>query len=147
MSEIKVRPMVIGDIEDVMVVELTSFKSPWQKQDFIFDLLKNKFSYYLVLENNQKVVGYCGVWIVVDSAQITNIAIHPDERGHKYGEYLFKETLKLAKFEGAQELTLEVRESNQVAQKMYQKFGLEVVGRREKYYKDQEDALVMWVKL
>ncbi|SRR5690625_576899 len=148
MSEIKIRAMGIEDLSDVMVVELTSFTSPWNKRDILFDLLKNNFAHYLVLEKDGKVIGYCGVWVVLETAQITNIAILPEERGQKYGEKLFEAVIQLSKEKGATELSLEVRKSNKVAQNMYKKFGLEEVGIREQYYKDDgEDAIVMWVKL
>lgn len=90
MEEVIIRPMTIKDLSDVMVVEYQSFSSPWSKQDLLIDLTKNHFSHYIVMEKNQRVIGYCGAWIVLDSAQITNIAILPEERGHKYGERLFQ---------------------------------------------------------
>lgn len=148
MEEVIIRPMTIKDLSDVMVVEYQSFSSPWSKQDLLIDLTKNHFSHYIVMEKNQRVIGYCGAWIVLDSAQITNIAILPEERGHKYGERLFQYMLNDVKERGATELTLEVRVSNTVAQNMYKKFGMVPVGVRENYYKDNgEDALLMWVKL
>ncbi|MFD2638021.1 ribosomal protein S18-alanine N-acetyltransferase [Piscibacillus salipiscarius] len=146
--DIKVRNMVIEDLPDVIVIENESFRTPWKKRDFLHDLLKNSFSHYLVIEVEGRVVGYCGVWIVLEAAQITNIAVSPKYRGLQLGKKLFNEVLNTVEEHGASELSLEVRESNQVAQNMYQQFGLEVVGKREKYYQDDgEDALVMWVKL
>ncbi|MDV2583499.1 ribosomal protein S18-alanine N-acetyltransferase [Alkalibacillus haloalkaliphilus] len=147
MNKTIIRKMELTDLDDVMNVELASFQSPWKREDFEFDLVKNRFSHYLVLEKDERVIAYCGVWIVMESAQITNIAVLPEERGHKYGEKLFVQVMKMTKRFDVDELTLEVRESNKVAQKMYEKFGLEIVGRRENYYPDQEDAYVMWVKL
>ncbi|GAA0455306.1 ribosomal protein S18-alanine N-acetyltransferase [Alkalibacillus silvisoli] len=147
MDQAIIRKMELDDLDEVMSVELASFQSPWKREDFEFDLIKNRFSHYLVMEKAGRVVAYCGVWIVMESAQITNIAVLPDERGNQYGETLFNQMMKLTKRFGAEELTLEVRESNHVAQKIYQKFGLEVVATRENYYPDQEDAYVMWVKL
>ncbi|MGM8216730.1 ribosomal protein S18-alanine N-acetyltransferase [Bacillaceae bacterium W0354] len=148
MGEVIIRDMTIDDLPEVMVVEYQSFSSPWTKRDFIFDLLKNQFSHYIVLEKDGQVVGYCGVWVVLEAAQITNIAILPEQRGHKYGEQLFRRMLQVAEKKGATELSLEVRESNIVAQNMYKKFGMKVVGKRERYYKDDgEDALVMWVRI
>ncbi|MGP4073724.1 ribosomal protein S18-alanine N-acetyltransferase [Piscibacillus sp. B03] len=146
--DVKIRKITIEDLPHVVVIENESFKSPWKKRDFLHDLLKNSFSHYLVIEKDGEVAGYCGVWIVLESAQITNIAISPKHRGHQLGKKLFKEVLDTIREQGATELSLEVRESNEVAQNMYQQFGLEVVGRRRHYYQDDgEDALVMWVKL
>src|SRR5690606_25175886 len=106
------------------------------------------FAEYFVIEDNEQIFGYCGLWVIVDQAQITNIAILPKYRGKKYGELLFTYVLAKAKEKGAKELTLEVRVSNIVAQKLYKKYGLVPVGVRKNYYVDnQEDALLMWVKL
>ncbi|TFB13695.1 ribosomal-protein-alanine N-acetyltransferase [Filobacillus milosensis] len=147
-NDIRVREMTLEDISQVILIENKSFRTPWKKRDFLYDLVKNSFSNYLVIEKGDSIVGYCGIWIVLESAQITNIAISPKERGQRLGEKLFKEVIELAKEKGASELTLEVRESNHVAQKLYEKFDLKVVGKREGYYQDDgEDALVMWVKL
>ncbi|WP_425455167.1 ribosomal protein S18-alanine N-acetyltransferase [Aquisalibacillus elongatus] len=147
-QDIRVRQMRIEDLPSVIVIENESFRTPWKKREFLYDLMKNQFSRYLVIERDSKIVGYCGIWIVLEVAQITNIAISPEERGHQLGKTLFEEALNLSKEQGATELTLEVRESNTVAQKMYELFGLKVVGKREGYYQDDgEDALVMWVKL
>ncbi len=139
--------MVTSDLDAVMQVEHASFQSPWKKENFIFDLTENFYSYYLVAVKAGEIIGYCGIWIVYDAAQITNIAVHPEERGNHYGDRLFEAALALVKLKEAETLTLEVRESNIVAQELYKKFGLEVVGKRERYYQDFEDALVMWVKL
>ncbi len=147
-QETKVREMLIEDLPSVIVIENESFKTPWKKRDFLHDLLKNTFSHYLVIEKDKEVVGYCGIWIVLESAQITNIAISPKERGHQLGKKLFNEVLNHAREQGATELTLEVRESNVIAQNLYKHFGMKIVGKREGYYQDNgEDALVMWVKL
>ncbi|GEL76654.1 ribosomal protein S18-alanine N-acetyltransferase [Tenuibacillus multivorans] len=148
MSDINVREMTIDDLPEVIVIENQSFQTPWKKRDFLYDLIKNKFSHYLIIEIDDQIIGYCGIWIVLEAAQITNIAVSPDERGNRYGEKLFQEVLQYTKAKGATELSLEVRQSNIVAQRLYEKFGLKAVGTRESYYQDDgEDALVMWVKL
>src|SRR5699024_12619055 len=87
-------------------------------------------------------------WLVVDDTQITNIAIHPSDRRHKYGEKLFKQMIDYGVHHGMKRLSLEVRESNTVAQTMDEKFGIVRAGIRKKYYTDEgEDAVVMWVSM
>ena len=148
MSEIKIRKMELTDLDDIMRVELASFSSPWKRESFRMELTENHYADYYVIEDNEQIFGYCGLWVIVDQAQITNIAILPKYRGKKYGELLFTYVLAKAKEKGAKELTLEVRVSNIVAQKLYKKYGLVPVGVRKNYYVDnQEDALLMWVKL
>ncbi|MFP3471371.1 ribosomal protein S18-alanine N-acetyltransferase, partial [Micrococcus sp. SIMBA_144] len=92
----------------------------------------------------EEVAGYCGVWVIIDEAHITNIALHPEYRGLKLGEALLNKAIHFAKSRGALKITLEVRVSNIVAQNLYRKFGFEEGGIRKNYYTDnQEDALVM----
>jgi [ribosomal protein S18]-alanine N-acetyltransferase len=148
MVDVQIRPMCLADLDEIIEIELASFTSPWNKESFEMELLENKFACYYIIGDKQNIYGYCGLWVIYESAQITNIAIHPKFRGNKYGEMLFAYALNKAREKGAQELSLEVRVSNIVAQKMYRKFGLKPVGVRKNYYTDnQEDALLMWVKL
>jgi len=101
-----------------------------------------------VIEVRHQLIGFCGVWLVLDEAQVTNIAIDPAFRGKGYGTLLFQHMVKNAIARGASNLSLEVRTSNKQAQHLYRKFGLEPVGVRKRYYTDNnEDAIVMWVRL
>ncbi|NAP01262.1 ribosomal-protein-alanine N-acetyltransferase, partial [Halomonas sp. MG34] len=95
-----------------------------------------------------RIVRYVCTWVVLEDAQVTNIAIMPELRGNKLGEKLFRYMLLQIKLIGATRLSLEVRESNIPAQKLYRKFGLVPGGIRKNYYTDnQEDAIVMWVNI
>ncbi|MGM7724261.1 ribosomal protein S18-alanine N-acetyltransferase [Metabacillus sp. Hm71] len=143
-----IRRMQIEDIEQVYQIELNSFTSPWSKESLYYELEQNLFAKYLVVEYEGQVVGYCGLWVIMDDAQITNIAVHPDYRGKKIGEALIKFAIQLSKEMNAKRLSLEVRVSNHIAQALYKKVGFESGGIRKRYYTDnQEDALVMWVNL
>ena len=131
-----------------MVVEHESFTLPWSRVAFYNELVQNQFAKYIVLEVEEKVVGYCGVWIVIDEAHITNIALLPAYRGRKLGEALLRKLMDYARENGAKTMTLEVRVSNNVAQSLYRKLGFQGGAIRKNYYTDDhEDALVMWVNL
>jgi [ribosomal protein S18]-alanine N-acetyltransferase len=148
MAELTIRKMELKDISEVMAVELASFATPWQEEIFSQEITKNQHAHYYVLEINGKIIGYAGMWIVLDDAQITNIAILPGYRGNKLGEKLFRFVLQRAISMGITRLSLEVRTSNIVAQKLYRKFGLVPGGIRKNYYTDNnEDAIVMWVNI
>lgn len=147
-SEAVIRMMKVEDIEDVLFVEEDSFTVPWTRTAFYNELTNNNFAHYLVMEVDERVIGYCGVWIVVDEAHITNIAVHSKHRGKRLGELLLLHVMQLAKMYGAKKMTLEVRISNIVAQSLYKKLGFIQGGIRKGYYTDnQEDAIVMWVNL
>ena len=97
---------------------------------------------------DNKIVGYVGVWFVVDEGHITNVAVHSDYRGKKIGDKLVKEMVKLCEESKLVAMTLEVRSSNTVAQNLYRKYGFKMGGIRKEYYSDnKEDAIIMWNQL
>ncbi|WP_413092335.1 ribosomal protein S18-alanine N-acetyltransferase [Terribacillus sp. 179-K 1B1 HS] len=147
-AQVKVRPMRLADVSAVYAIETASFTVPWSIDIFEREITENTFANYFVIESDGVIAGYCGMWLVIDEAQITNIAILPEYRGQKLGEKLFAHVVEQAIFAGAYRLSLEVRVSNLTAQHLYRKFGLVPGGIRKNYYTDnQEDAIVMWVNL
>ncbi|TMU82745.1 ribosomal-protein-alanine N-acetyltransferase [Bacillus sp. BHET2] len=140
--------MTVEDLDAVMDIENQSFSIPWSRDAFLNEIEHNHLSTYLVAEDEEQVVGYCGVWLVVDEAHITNVAVLPDYRGRGMGEGLMRKIMGIASEFGARVMTLEVRVSNAAAQHVYRKLGFQDGGIRKRYYSDnQEDALVMWVNL
>jgi len=140
--------MSLDDIDQVVEIENLSFASPWSRESFESELLKNKLARYIVAKVNGKVAAYGGMWIILDEAHITNIAVHPEFRERKIGEKLVKEMLRTAKENKAEHITLEVRASNDAARKLYKKLGFKDSGIRKGYYADTgEDAVIMWNEL
>lgn len=136
------------DIDQILEVEHASFTTPWSREAFYNEIHNNKFAVYIIIEADGKIVGYCGAWIVIDEAHVTNIAILPEYRGMKLGEALLRKMMLTAISMGAKSMTLEVRVTNYTAQSLYRKLGFQEGGLRKNYYSDnQEDARVMWVKL
>jgi ribosomal-protein-alanine N-acetyltransferase len=91
------------------------------------------------------IIGFAGLWLMVDEAHITTIALHPDYRRQGLGEFLLTSLIDIAYRIGARWVTLEVRVSNYIAQNLYRKYGFREAGLRHRYYSDnQEDALIMW---
>lgn len=143
-----IRMMEIADIDSILEIEHLSFAVPWTRESFYNELTINHFAKYVVLEMDGKIIGYCGVWIAYEHANITNIAILPDFRGQKLGEKLLRYIVSLAKDMNAEAVSLEVRQSNDIAKNLYTKLGFKPGGVRKNYYTDNgEDALVMWVEL
>ncbi len=144
-EEVAFQPMMVDDIEGVHAVERTSFATPWSKQAFLGELTENAYADYIVAKVGVRVVGYAGMWVILDEAHVTNIAVHQSFRGRKIGEHLLLELMARAKDRGAKRMTLEVRRSNLVAQQLYLKLGFQAKGVRKGYYTDtREDAIVMW---
>lgn len=148
MNDVFIRQMNNDDLEDVIYIEKSSFTAPWTKQMLIRELNHNEYAHYFVLLYKEEIVGYAGLWIVIDDAQVTTIAIKPEFRRKGLGEKLFSYLIHYALSKRVKRFSLEVRVSNIAAQKLYRKYGLVPGGIRKKYYEDnQEDALIMWVNL
>ncbi|MBI2844874.1 MAG: ribosomal protein S18-alanine N-acetyltransferase [Armatimonadetes bacterium] len=133
------------DIHRVMEIERLSFSTPWHESAYLTELV-NRSAYYVVARVDDEIVGYSGMWVIMDEAHITTIAVHPNYRGLKIGEQLLVAILEEAQRRGARRATLEVRESNNLAQNLYHKYGFVAAAIRRGYYSDNaENAVVMWV--
>lgn len=142
------RLMNLDDIPTIVDIERESFSAPWSAEAFRTELAQNLFAKYMIMELDGVIVGYGGMWLIIDEAHITNIAVRTPYRGRGYGELLLRELMKTALWLGARRMTLEVRVSNEVAQSLYRKMGFYPSGVRPAYYSDNlEDALIMWVEL
>ncbi|GIN93406.1 ribosomal-protein-alanine acetyltransferase [Siminovitchia terrae] len=147
-KNISFRLATMEDIQKLYHIESRSFSAPWPEEAFYNDIAHNRFASYVFIEVDGVQAGYCGVWLILDEAHITNIAILPEFRGHKLGEKLLCKVMSLAKEAGGKTMTLEVRVSNHIAKSLYKKLGFQEGGIRRGYYTDnKEDALVMWVNL
>ncbi len=139
-----VEPMAVRDIDEVQHVERASFPVPWPAYALRQEVETNRLAHYLVLRVGGRIVGYAGVWLMVDEAHVTTFAILPEWRRRGLGGRLMVAVMRLAQDLGARVGTLEVRLSNIPAQRLYQQFGFRPVGLRPRYYSDNaEDALIM----
>ncbi|MBB6671051.1 ribosomal protein S18-alanine N-acetyltransferase [Cohnella nanjingensis] len=142
------RAMTLDDIGTIVAIEQESFTAPWTAEVFHNELMQNLFAKYMVMERDGAVLGYGGMWLIVDEAHVTNIAVREAYRGQGLGERLLREMMKTAHWLGARRMTLEVRVTNERAQRLYRKLGFSPSGLRPGYYSDnQEDALIMWADL
>ncbi|MFN2449642.1 MAG: ribosomal protein S18-alanine N-acetyltransferase [Candidatus Baltobacteraceae bacterium] len=140
-----IEPMTDGDVKEVLRIEQQSFSTTWPANAFYQELHENKLAHYFVGRLRGEVVAYGGIWVILEDSHVTTIAVRPDHRGRKYGELLLLHLLDEAIERGASWITLEVRESNTVAQALYRKYGFTTVSTRKAYYSDNnENALVMW---
>lgn len=144
--EVTISAMALGDVPDVVNVERQCFSSHWTVQTYRNEL-GNPAAAYLVARLGVEIVGFAGMWIAVDEAHITLLGVLPSGRGQGIGTRLLVRLLQEARTRGVTRATLEVRENNLVAQRMYAALGFEVRGRRSDYYTDTgEAALLMWVE-
>ena len=145
---VKTRKMTVEDIGRVFEIEAQSFKTPWTKEAFHTEIVENTLAEYIVLTYEDFVIGYGGMWLIMDEMHITNVALATDFRGKGYSKVLISAMIRFGQDKKFNHMTLEVREGNSVAIALYEQFGFVRVGKRPKYYVDTgEDALVMWKEL
>ncbi len=140
-----IRAAVLKDAEEMAKLDKLCFSDPWSLQAFEQELWDNDAAFYLVAVLSGKVIGYAGLWAILDEGHITNIAVHPDHRRKGLGRVMLSELIRVSQENGIDKHTLEVRASNESAIKLYEKFGFKTMGVRKEYYADnREDALIMW---
>ena len=144
-SDITIKPMRLEDINGVLEIEQMSFPTPWPRDAYYHELRENRLACYLVAQETHRIVGYAGMWVILDEAHVTTIAVDPVHRRRRIGERLLVALIDEAMKRGARWVTLEVRKSNFGAQTLYRKYGFKDIGIRKGYYSDnREDAIVMW---
>jgi ribosomal-protein-alanine N-acetyltransferase len=129
-----------ADVAHVHAVETACFKMPWSHESILSDICLNENALYFVAEECGKIVGFCGIHIVLNEGHIMNVAVLPEHRGRGIGEALL---LMMMSYTGLPNYTLEVRVSNTAAISLYKRLGFLESGLRPGYYGD-EDALIMW---
>jgi len=140
-----IEPMDVADLDAVMQIELLSFRAPWSRQVFLEELSR-PWAYLDVIRATPggRVLAFCNYWRVVDEVHILKVATHPEVRRMGLGSRLLAHLLDFTRTHGCRVATLEVRRSNETAQRLYRRFGFKAVGLRPGYYADDnEDAVVM----
>ena len=136
--------MTLDDLRAVHAIERASFSVPWPDDAYRSELVSNRLASYVVARADESVVGFAGLWVMVDEAHVTTFAVDPRWRRRGIGERLLLGLLDIAVARRAREATLEVRLSNMPARRLYEKYGFRPVGIRPRYYSDNgEDALIM----
>ncbi len=133
-----------NNVYEVWELEKLCFADPWELGAFESEL-SNRISVYIVARDAESgaVVGYGGVWMMYDCANITNIAVAPDYRRGGLGGEILRLLTEVSRENAMDSITLEVRVSNEAAIALYKKYGFEQCGLRKRYYKDNEDAVLM----
>lgn len=135
------------DINEVMAIERTAYRYPWSERFFLQEI-GVQCARSVLAEVNGKIVGYVLYWLLPDEVDIHNIAVHREFRRTGIGSRLLDHAIRAARARASVRVTLEVRKSNSVAQKLYLSQGFTVTGERRGYYSDDgEDALLMSLNL
>lgn len=141
-----IREMRKEDARDVWEIEKLSFSDPWSLESLEKEVTGNTPAFYLVCEKQERIIGYAGLWQILEEGHITNVAVHPQNRKEGAGNLLVASLLQMGRRRGIRAFTLEVRASNQAAIHLYEKHGFRTAGIRKNYY-GSEDGIIMWTDL
>ncbi len=135
-----------ADLDAVLGIEEASFTSPWTREMYLAEFENTGVSFfYLARTPLGEIIGFCSFWRVLDELHINNLAVAPEHRRAGVATALLSRVLEDGGRHGARRATLEVRRSNEPAQRLYERFGFTVAGVRRAYYTNPvEDALILW---
>ena len=140
MNNISIEKFDISSLEQIRVNLETEFDNFWNS-NILEKELNSDTSFYLCCKLDTEIVGFAGITIVLDIAELNNIVIKKNKRGNGYSSLLLKELIKIAKSHNCTKFNLEVACNNEIAINLYKKFGFKQVGIRTNYYKGV-DALL-----
>ncbi len=135
--------MTDDDIEGVLTIERASSPDPWTA-GIMHDELHGASRRYLVAEQANELIGFCGLLLQVGEGHVTNVAVVPKLRGQRIAARLLLPSIRWGLDQHISALTLEVRVGNEPAIRLYRRFGFAPVGTRLKYYPNGDDALILW---
>ncbi|MCX7785426.1 MAG: ribosomal protein S18-alanine N-acetyltransferase [candidate division WOR-3 bacterium] len=137
----QIEPMTLEDLDQVMAIEKSCFVSPWKRSFFEYDICRKEAQCFVAKEKD-KVIGYVDAWFIADEVHLANIAVAQEFRRQGIASQLLAKIIEIAQKKNCKKIFLEVRLSNIIAQKFYEKFGFRRIYQRKKYYPDGEDALI-----
>ena len=138
-----IRPMTEEDLDKVLMIENTSFISPWNKDQFLYELNDNPYAVLMVAEYQGIICGFIDFWITFDVAQLNQIAVHEALRRKGIGEILLLDMINRVSEQEVTKITLEVRTYNEKAISLYKKHGFKEELVKKHYYDNGDDAIFM----
>ncbi|BAH05732.1 ribosomal protein S18-alanine N-acetyltransferase [Clostridium kluyveri] len=145
MNDIEISSLKLEHIDRILLIDNLCFPVPWSRESFKKEIEGNTLARYIIAKKSEFIIGYAGMWLILDEGHITTVAVHPKYRGIGAGNLLLESLIEICKIESMNSMTLEVRKSNIVAQNLYKKYGFIESGIRREYYGDnKEDAIIMW---
>ena len=141
-NNVEISKMTLTDFCDIKDILITDFDDFWNVSTFENEL-KDENSYYLVAKINNEIVGFAGMKIIFDEADIMNVVIKKNMRNFGIGFCVLEKLIYIAKEKGIKKLTLEVNFNNLAAIHLYEKLGFEKIAIRNKYYDNVDDAVIM----
>lgn len=139
----RIREMEVTDMEQVMSIERELFSVPWSENG-LFSFLLRQDALFLVAEEKENILGFCGILMAMDEGDIVKIGVMQKMQGQGIGKKLLDALIRKAGERGVSSIYLEVRAGNQAAVRLYQSFGFRQTGIRKDYYEHpREDGITM----
>ena len=133
-------------VVEVSQIEAETFSMPWSAESFL-EMITCEYALYLIAKEKDKILGCCGIRNLCGDGEITNVVVKKEYRGQGIGLIMMKELMDQSRLMGVRSYTLEVRQSNHQAIRLYEKLGFVTEGSRKNFYeKPTEDALIMWIR-
>lgn len=145
-TKIEIHTMKLADLDEIKEVLYNDFDDFWNYQIFKEELVNNNSS-YLVLRYDNKIVGYGGIKIILDEAELMNIVTKKDKRNMGFARLILNELIEISKEHNCSKLNLEVNEKNSAAIHLYELFDFKQVGLRKQYYNGKDNAILMTLDL
>lgn len=143
-DELLLTPLTIEHLDKLLELEHLCFASPWSREAYAAEFAENSLAHYCGIWQNQRLLAFAGFWQIMDEGHIANVGVHPDARGQGMGKILLTRMATACRALGGRAMTLEVRESNMPARRLYEKMGFASAGLRPRYYDNGENAVIMW---
>ncbi|MGX6961767.1 ribosomal protein S18-alanine N-acetyltransferase [Vagococcus xieshaowenii] len=145
LTQVSYREVRLDEIKSLQAIQKAVYqdRSSWSRYAFLAELNGNKPIKYIVADYRGTIIGFGGIRIEDSNAHITNLAVLPDYQGNGIGSNLLEQLLVFAENCEVQTLSLEVRTSNDKAQRLYKTIGFNVTKTEPNYYRDGEDAYFM----
>ena len=143
--DMQIEKMKMCHLAEVEKIEQLCFPDAWSMEQFVEEISDNEARTYWITSQKDTVIGYCGMWQILDEAHTMNLAVHPDYRRLGVADALLQTMIALANQNKLSAMTLEVRGSNVPALRLYKKYGFLEAGVRRNYYANPTDhAVIMW---
>ena len=139
------REMLVEDLDQVVDIEQNLFSVPWTKEGFLTYLMK-KDTMFFVVEEKERILGYCSMMTVLDEGDILNVAVRSDRQKEGIGQFIVDSMLRMAEMQGIRLVHLEVRQGNGTAIRLYQRLGFKEDGLRRDYYENPVENAVLMTK-
>ena len=139
-NNITIEKMSMSDLETIADILQSEFDDFWN-YNILKSELESPYSIYIICKQNSEVIGFAGISIIVDTAELNNIVIRKSHRGKGYSSILLSKLIEIAKEQNCKNINLEVNSNNKIAINLYKKFDFKQVGLRKKYYNGQDAIL------